>query len=168
MSVISQTYENLCNLIIRPPRYVYSLDELGPTQFRIGNVSYIREDLTLINDRGLTLQCSYYCPCKKETKRPCVIYSHGNCGSRLDALSCLQCLLPFSNVFSLDFSGSGLSDGEYISLGFYEKDDLKTAIQYLCSLGEISRIGLWGRSMGIFPKLGLFFIMNSLRSSLYS
>jgi alpha/beta superfamily hydrolase len=34
-------------------------------------------------------------------------------------------------VFSFDFSGCGLSEGEYISLGWNEKDDLKTVIDYL-------------------------------------
>ncbi len=44
---------------------------------------------------------------------PCVIYCHGNCGSRVDASDCLDLLLPQNiSVFAFDFSGSGLSDGE--------------------------------------------------------
>jgi len=45
-------------------------------------------------------------------------------------------------------AGSGLSDGETISLGFYEQDDLMAVIEYLRASGLVSRIGLWGRSMG--------------------
>ena len=84
-----------------------------------------------------------------QTKFPCVIYCHGNCGSRVDASDCLDLLLPQSiSVFAFDFSGSGLSDGETISLGFYEQDDLLAVIDYLRGSGLVSRIGLWGRSMG--------------------
>eukprot|EP00960_Hanusia_phi_P009349 270770-Hanusia_phi.AAC.4 len=38
--------------------------------------------------------------------------------------------------------------GETISLGFYEQDDLLAVIEYLRESGLVSRIGLWGRSMG--------------------
>jgi len=41
----------------------------------------------------------------------------------------LQHLLPSAvTVFALDFSGSGLSDGEYVSLGYYEREDVEAAI----------------------------------------
>lgn len=53
-------------------------------------------------------------------------------------------------VLSFDFSGSGKSEGDYVSLGFYEKFDLQAIVQYLRThfKDKISRIGLWGRSMG--------------------
>lgn len=76
----------------------------------------------------------------------CVVH---NCGSRCDALDAVQVLLPYNiTVLSLDFSGSGLSDGSYVSLGFYEKQDLSAICEHLWSTGRVSRIGLWGRSMG--------------------
>ena len=34
-------------------------------------------------------------------------------------------------VFCFDFAGSGLSDGEYVSLGYWEKEDLAKVIEYL-------------------------------------
>ncbi len=50
---------------------------------------------------------------------PCVIYCHGNCGSRVDASDCLDLLLPQSiSVFAFDFSGSGLSDGGVRAVAF--------------------------------------------------
>ncbi len=42
----------------------------------------------------------------------------------------------------------GLSEGEYVSLGYFEKDDADTIITYLKENKKISDIGLWGRSMG--------------------
>ena len=109
----------------------------------------------VMNKRRQRLKCSHYIPilegkrAGQQTKFPCVIYCHGNCGSRVDASDCLDLLLPQSiSVFAFDFSGSGLSDGETISLGFYEQDDLMAVIEYLRASGLVSRIGLWGRSMG--------------------
>lgn len=82
-------------------------------------------------------------------KLPCVVYCHGNCGSRLDALPILVSLLPSNiTVFCFDFAGSGRSDGDYVSLGWYEKDDLQTVMSYLRSQKTVSTIGLWGQSMG--------------------
>lgn len=80
---------------------------------------------------------------------PCVIYCHGNCGSRCDALDAVQILLPYNiTVLAFDFSGSGLSEGDYVSLGFFEKQDLASIVEHLWNTKQVSRIGLWGRSMG--------------------
>ncbi|CAK0788441.1 unnamed protein product [Prorocentrum cordatum] len=86
--------------------------------------------------------------------RPCVVYLHGNCSSRCEAVQCLPVLLPFGiTVFCLDFAGSGMSDGEYISLGFHERDDLATVVDYLRASRKVTCIGLWGRSMGAATAL---------------
>jgi len=51
-----------------------------------------------------------------------VIYCHGNCGSRCDALDAVQVLLPFNiTVLAFDFSGSGLSDGKVVFFQLIEK-----------------------------------------------
>jgi pimeloyl-ACP methyl ester carboxylesterase len=46
-----------------------------------------------------------------------------------------------------------MSDGEYISLGWYERDDLAMVIEYLRSTNSTTCIGLWGRSMGAVTAL---------------
>ncbi len=56
-------------------------------------------------------------------------------------------------LFSFDFSGSGHSDGEYVSLGWWEREDLKVVVEYLRAGGRTSTIGLWGRSMGAVTAL---------------
>ncbi|EKX47348.1 hypothetical protein GUITHDRAFT_106795 [Guillardia theta CCMP2712] len=149
-------WETLVNLVCRPPRYSYDPDEvLGPKRFRIDGRLFERVDVEVMNKRRQRLKCSHYMPVLEgtraghTTKFPCVIYCHGNCGSRVDASDCLDLLLPqMISVFAFDFSGSGLSDGETISLGYYEQDDLLAVIEYLRESGLVSRIGLWGRSMG--------------------
>jgi fermentation-respiration switch protein FrsA (DUF1100 family) len=63
-------------------------------------------------------------------------------------------LLPFNiTVFCFDFSGSGLSGGEYLSLGYYERDDLAVVVNYLRETNRVTCIGLWGRSMGAATAL---------------
>ncbi|XP_061344360.1 uncharacterized protein LOC133290296 isoform X2 [Gastrolobium bilobum] len=110
----------------------------------------------LKNARGYTLQCSHYLPSPfpEDTSLPCVIYCHGNSGCRADANEAAAILLPSNiTVFTLDFSGSGLSDGDYVSLGWHEKDDLKVVVSHLRSNKQVSHIGLWGRSMGAVTSL---------------
>lgn len=147
-----KSYSDLVNSIIRPPREKYTMEELGPKEFTIKSKKYVRKDVGLVNPNGDTICCSHYEP--EPTERinkilPCVIFCHGNCGSRLDALPLVLSFLPQNiTVFSFDFAGSGRSDGEYVSLGWYEKDDLSTAIEYLRSQKTVSTIGLWGQSMG--------------------
>ena len=145
-------YEQLCNCIIRPSRCEYSITDLGPKRFRLGKAAYQRNDFELMNPRGLSLQCSHYeplAPHRPREKLPCVIYLHGNCGSRLDGQQHLRMILPYDiTLFTFDFSGCGLSQGEYISLGLYEQEDVTTVVQHLRASNSVTRIALWGRSMG--------------------
>ena len=52
------------------------------------------------------------------------------------------------NLCTFDFSGCGKSEGDWVTLGFKEKLDLKSVIEYLNEHKRVSSIGLWGRSMG--------------------
>lgn len=146
---VTDTYNMLWKMVIRPPRDLYLQEELGPAKFRLGRHVFERKDLVLQGPRG-SLQCSHFVPAKNpQALRPCVVYLHGNCSSRLEAFDALPVLLPRDlTVFCLDLSGSGRSDGEYISLGYHEERDLRVALQYLRSLPHVGSIGLWGRSMG--------------------
>ena len=57
------------------------------------------------------------------------------------------------HYFSFDFSGSGNSDGEYISLGVHETEDLESIVKYIREKLLINQIVLWGRSMGAVTAL---------------
>jgi alpha-beta hydrolase superfamily lysophospholipase len=85
---------------------------------------------------------------------PCVIYLHTHNSSRLEAREILPVLLPSNiNVFTFDFSGSGLSEGEFVTLGWNEKEDLKTVIEFIRNEEKATCIGLWGRGMGAVTSL---------------
>ncbi|KAH7676905.1 Feruloyl esterase protein [Dioscorea alata] len=149
--------EQLVNFIIRPPRADYSpKNDLLEDEFMLKGRWFHRKDLVIVNSRGHKLQCSHYTPVTIPEGKPlpCVIYCHGNSGCRADASEAAIILLPSNiTVFTLDFSGSGLSDGEHVTLGWYEKDDLRAVVNHLRSDGNVSYIGLWGRSMGAVTSL---------------
>ncbi|XP_047268338.1 uncharacterized protein LOC107870087 isoform X3 [Capsicum annuum] len=149
--------DQFINFVIRPPRADYNPDQfLWEKEFSLGGRKYKREDFELKNERGHTLRCSHYTPSSfpDGAPLPCVIYCHGNSGCRADANEAAVILLSSNiTVLTLDFSGSGLSDGDYVSLGWHEKDDLKVVVSHLRSNLNVSRIGLWGRSMGAVTSL---------------
>ncbi|GAB4812973.1 hypothetical protein N2152v2_000019 [Parachlorella kessleri] len=154
-------WDQLVLAVCRPPRDVYSGEEdlVGGKRasFRLGKKKYYRQDVQLTNPRGLKIQASHYRPCvvtSRDGRLPCVVYCHCNSGSRRDAEEILYHVLPRSiTVFALDFTGSGQSEGEYVTLGAHEVEDLGTAVQYLREEGSTSTIGLWGRSMGAVTAL---------------
>lgn len=58
-------------------------------------------------------------------------------------------LLPAGlSVFCLDLSGSGQSEGEFISLGYHEEQDLRAALAHLRRDANVKSVAIWGRSMG--------------------
>ena len=148
-------YQELVNAIVRPPRADYKEEALGPPAFAFCGRRFTRTDFTLKTKRGLNLQCSHWEPVERATDRiPVVIYMHGNSSARVEVLPQLSYLLSLGlAVFSFDFAGSGHSDGEYVSLGYYEREDLMCIIAHLRATDVVSTIALWGRSMGAATAL---------------
>ena len=82
-------------------------------------------------------------------KAPCVIYMHGNAGNKNECFDLVESLITNGiSLLSFDFSGCGNSEGEWVTLGWKEKHDLEAIIAYLQELGTVSKVALWGRSMG--------------------
>lgn len=160
VSSFQEGYDALVKAIIRPPRAKYDSRALGAQRFIFAGVVYHRVDFDISSLRPgkPILKCSHFTPEPKEGKpklrRPCVIFCHGNAASRVESLTVLKTVLAASSdLCALDFAGSGLSQGEYVSLGHFEKDDLAAVVQRLRSFDNISKIGLWGRSMGAVTAL---------------
>lgn len=152
-----EAYDSLVHAIIRPPRCSYETRHLGPLQFEFCSKVYQRTDLELRNPRGMRVLCSHWEPIaihRPNPVLPCVIYMHGNSSARLEAIPQLAPVLSLgATLMALDFCGSGKSDGDWVSLGAFEKDDLQTIIEHLRSAGTTSTIALWGRSMGAATSL---------------
>lgn len=87
-------------------------------------------------------------------KLPCCVYMHGNSSCRGESLEVLPLVLNMGcTLLSFDFCGCGMSEGDFISLGWYERDDCECVVEYLRASGTVSLIGLWGRSMGAATAL---------------
>ncbi|CAJ1441669.1 unnamed protein product [Effrenium voratum] len=152
-------------LVIRPPRRRYDPKILGPDKLQVILPSpeavkrlsrpLERHDMELQNSQGLTLRCSHFRSNDSPAERlPCVIFCHGSSSCRVDAFQVMPWLFEYKlTVFAFDFAGSGLSDGEYVTLGYREEDDLRVIIDYLLKTNTVSSIGLWGKSMGAVASL---------------
>jgi cephalosporin-C deacetylase-like acetyl esterase len=147
-----ESYEDAWKAIIRPFRDIYREDQLGPSKFSMRGHRCRRVDITLNNVEGHPLRCSHFVPVlttDPNAPSPCVVYLHGNSSSRLEAHDCVKvCLQRDIGVFCFDFAGSGLSGGDYITLGANESQDLLNVLDYLRKSRRVSSIALWGRSMG--------------------
>ena len=155
--IFSSAYDELWKAVIRPNRDKYSDIELGPEKFELKGKCYKRTDFTLTNKKNYKLICSFWEPFDEERefpKLPCVIYLHGNSSSRCEVVPEIKYLLKIGiTVFAFDFSGCGRSEGEYISLGWHEQDDVACIVDFLRRSNKVSAIGLWGRSMGAATAL---------------
>lgn len=137
------------NAIIRPPRALYDKSKIPNTVNVPSYGPVIRQEASFTNDRGQRLVGSYYAPNEDIANVPCVIYLHGNASCQLEGTFLVPIFVPHRcAVFCFDTSGCGNSEGEYISLGYYESADLKAAIKFLKDKYRVGKIGIWGRSMG--------------------
>ena len=153
-------YQELVNAIVRPPRAEYKMEALGPPAFNFCGRRFTRTDFALKTKRGMNLQCSHWEPVQRESNRiPCLIYMHGNSSARVEVIPQLSYLLSLGlAVFSFDFAGSGKSDGEYVSLGYYEREDLMCVVAHLRATKVVSTIALWGRSMGAATGMFIYLV----------
>jgi len=149
--LMREGYDELVKAIIRPPRAQYSISDLGLAEFSYGGVNFVRQDVSVPNRRGLALCGSLWrrADMTPDASFPCVIYLHGNASCRVEATTvAAQVLSLGAALFSFDFAGCGHSEGDYISLGFYERDDVQTMIEWLREYAGVGALALWGRSMG--------------------
>jgi pimeloyl-ACP methyl ester carboxylesterase len=155
--IFSSAYEELWKAVIRPNRDKYRDKDLGPDKFSLRDKWYKRTDFTITNKRNYKLMCSFWEPFDEEReypRLPVVIYLHGNSSSRCEAIPEIKYLLKKNiTVFAFDFSGCGRSEGDYISLGWHEQEDVECVVNFLRKSNKVSSIGLWGRSMGAVTAL---------------
>ena len=143
--------------ILKPPRYNYTENALGPPSFFYRGKIYQRKDYNLLSSMGYIMKCSLIEPDitnRTKDEMPLVLYLHGNGSSRVEGIHMIEELLKRDiNIFLFDFPGCGLSEGDFISLGYHEKDDVGIIIDFIETLPGIGNIGIWGRSMGASTAL---------------
>lgn len=152
----------LVNAIIRPDRKLYCIGDLGPRVFEydtpIGEQATVtRADFDVTSKRGLSIKASHWVLEKngKSSCGPCILYVHGNGSCRLEALQgpLTVALTVGISLCAIDTSGAGLSEGNFVSLGYHESSDVYDVAEYLKKTGRASLIALWGRSAGAVAAL---------------
>ncbi|RHY34991.1 hypothetical protein DYB32_000483 [Aphanomyces invadans] len=135
---ISDGYDLVIDSVIRPPRAKYSVDELGPREYQLEDpvtnapIFVTRTDRVVMNE----------------------LYLHSNVGSRKDVLRLRDHALRLGfSVFAFDFSGSGVSDGIYVTMGWLESSDLKYILDDLDSKSTVLSVSLFAHTMGCYPAL---------------
>ncbi len=86
--------------------------------------------------------------------RATIIMCHGQEGSMdRDTKRMLPLHNAGFNVFMFDFRAHGRSEGQFVSFGMYEKEDLLGALDYLVEDRHIESVGVIGYSMGAATAL---------------
>ncbi|OHS93449.1 Clan SC, family S33, methylesterase-like serine peptidase [Tritrichomonas foetus] len=138
-------------VIIRPPRSNYDLNNVSHICFHMKLPPIPRVPVSFFNRRNQVIVGSFYACGTFNTEKVhrCIIYLHGNIGSQLEGRSIVPRYAPRGiSFFCFDFSGSGKSGGDYVTLGYNEQKDTLDVIHFLSTEMEISEFILWGRSMG--------------------
>jgi fermentation-respiration switch protein FrsA (DUF1100 family) len=103
------------------------------------------EDVSFHSRDGITLR-GWFIPATPA--RGTVIFCHGHAGSMdPDVIYTPWFHEAGFNVLMFDFRAHGRSDGDRVSLGYFERQDLLGAIDYLQGRG-ITQVGVLGFSMG--------------------
>ncbi len=85
---------------------------------------------------------------KTENAKGTVVLFHGFAGEKSSLVEKAVIFQELGyNALLVDFMGSGGSEGNQTTIGFFEAGQVKTCFDYLKSTGE-SKIYLWGTSMG--------------------
>ncbi|MBN1970244.1 MAG: alpha/beta hydrolase [Candidatus Delongbacteria bacterium] len=85
---------------------------------------------------------------KKDNSIGTVIVFHGFSGEKSGMLDKSDIFLQLGfNTFLIDFMGSGASEGNQTTIGYYEAEEVKSSYDYISHLGETNII-LYGTSMG--------------------
>ena len=72
---------------------------------------------------------------------------HGNSSARPEAIPQLSLALSLgATLVAFDFAGSGRSGGDHVSLGYYERDDLKVKLRAREPLLRWTRVLVCGSS----------------------
>lgn len=152
---ISKYYEHAIQAIIRPPRKTYEQDSLGPSVFSIkADCNFRRIDQQIRHGTDIIELSIFmnYDPANPNYIPPnLILFCHCNASNRLECMQYLE-FLPFNYAIAgFDFIGCGNSEGDYITLGIKESEQIRTIVNVLT--GQFGQIVLWGRSMGAVSVL---------------
>ena len=136
------------NFFSKRGRFKKSVDKYNQTHrnYEEGNLYFSQfNDVSVESEDKFVLK-GYY---KNNESNKTVILVHGFWGSHLDMLDLAKLFDKRGyNILAINQRANGISGGEYSTLGYYEKNDLKVWIDFVVSLNPNIKILLYGISMG--------------------
>jgi len=131
------------DVLISPPRH----DLLDiPQDWEVSNktlhdYNLEHEDVSFVTKDNLTLK-GWYVPGDVDNKKA-ILLVHGYGGNRVVVLKYVPFLHEAGyNVLLFDLRAHGISDGYHCSMGYYEKEDIHTAVKYLREVKDMEKIGV--------------------------
>ncbi len=101
------------------------------------------ETVTIKTPSGLSLE-SWYMPAKNSTKG--IIFVHGHGGSKNEGLRFAKVLNKAGfNLLALNLRRNA---GSFASMGYFETEDVTSAIDFMLAEKQLDSVGLFGFSMG--------------------
>jgi pimeloyl-ACP methyl ester carboxylesterase len=165
MEKLRHLQDNCLKMLIQPERIQYMEHDLGCQTQYVEDQMYLRKDFCVQNRQNFSMACTYYerSPSRQTTggcrdsfsftdnqQRPSILtYCHSQTGNRMEGLPLLTfCAKLRINLLLFDFAGCGHSGGQYVSLGWFEHEDLKRVLDHAKAVFNPKDMFLWGRSMG--------------------
>ena len=117
----------------------------------LGQMIYIQK--TIQNRRKKALRIHIFMPNKNvnynQFSVDFIIYCHSQGGNAMEGSFLIKmCSELKLGLVLFDFAGSGFSEGEYITLGLYEAEDIHCVVDMLKIDFKLNGLSFWGRSMG--------------------
>jgi fermentation-respiration switch protein FrsA (DUF1100 family) len=101
------------------------------------------QEVTLLTSDGLRLSAWYTAP----QNGSLILVAHGYGDRRSEEFYALFAQHGYG-VIAWDFRGHGSSDGELVTLGYFETLDVEAALDFALAQPGVKHIGGWGGSMG--------------------
>lgn len=104
------------------------------------------EDISVQSDDGYDLS-SWYIPAEESAKA--IIFVHGHGADRQEGMRWFKAVHEAGfNILALDLRNSGKNIPSFSSMGYFEKYDVKAAVDYLYQQRQMQTVGIFGVSMG--------------------
>ena len=153
---MSAQVKDAAMLYLRPLRVKYDVSSLIP-EFELENGDVCpREDFVVKNLNGKDMPASVFRPKIPAAGAPVCIFAHGNAMNQGDSMSItpVDWLLEHGIAFcAFDFAGCGNGGEEYLGLGFREKSEIGSVVDYVRGHFGFEKVVLWGLSMGAFAAI---------------
>lgn len=130
--------------IIKPVKSIRMYDP----RYNKSNFGLAGDELAIIVQGSVQLSCLYVQSAKPGLK-PTMILLHGIADSKESRFGDARRLLDGGfDVLLVDLRAHGRSTGKYCTYGYYESNDIKTAMDTISSKYQIKEFGIWAHSLG--------------------